>query len=167
MEYEKLLRDYLDMAIRYNVLDRYLMGMSTFYVSSEPGDYKAPHAFYLGMNVYNKVNAEQPELKLSDRYVEELSKLLKSDKIGIVEVYSIFKCMLAQLKLENEKKATFEVSKENILMLLNSLRKRVSQFEDKLKNSEYAEGRFYENGTYEYMMKASENYYKETGKRIF
>ena len=166
MNYDELFRKLLDNCIKYNSVENYLLGKFTSYVREDPNSSHTHHAFDYAVKVYNEVNNERPKLGLSSKFVEILLEELSKENLGNVDVYSIFRCLLAQLRLEREGKASFNLSKENKEKLLRMIKEKIELMKEMLKQSKYAEGDLYEEGLYGYLNKAYSEYYNKTGNKI-
>ena len=166
MNYDLLFRKLLQIAIERDCINDYLVGRLGFRVKEDPNSDHTHHAFDYGVLVYNQVNKEKPELSLSQKYVESLEKELSKDDIRDIYIYSVFKCILAQLRFEREGKATFNLSIEDKEKLLSMLKGKIDIMKEKLKQSKYAEGELYENGLYGYLNDANNEYYNKTGNKI-
>lgn len=112
------------MAICFNNLIDYLEGVGIYKINSNPGDVTSPHAINFSMECYNKYAARCPQLELDRRFSEELISRLKSDKCYVYEVYYIFNCLVAQLRLEKNGIASFEVEKSKLDEICRLLRKK-------------------------------------------
>lgn len=147
---EETLRNNLRIALKYNKLIEYLAGRGVYFVPSNKNEEKTPHAFYNSMLVFNKVNQEVPSLKLSKKYVEELETKI-NDKMLLTEIYGIFKCVLAQTKIEQEGKSTLDISMKDKKKIMETLKRVVEENKALLQSSKYLEGEMYNDGVYGFM----------------
>lgn len=154
------------MAIYYNSLIDYLEGVGVYKICSDPRDRQSLHAFNFSMECYNKYAARCPQLELDRRFSEELILRLKSDKCYVYEVYYIFNCLVAQLRLEKNDIASFVVEKSKLDEICQLLRGKTVAFQDKLKRCHDKKGKYYTDGMFGYMQSESNRVYHETGKRI-
>ena len=152
------------MAICFNNLIDYLEGVGIYKINSNPGDVTSPHAINFSMECYNKYAARCPQLELDRRFSEELILRLKSDKC--YEVYYIFNCLVAQLRLEKNGIASFEVEKSELDEICRLLREKTLVYQDRLKRCRDEKGEYYTDGMFGYMQSESNRVYHETGKRI-
>ena len=104
----------LKIAIYYNKVIDYLEGAGVYKIHSDPRDVTSLHAFNFSIECYNKLAAKCPQFELDRRFSEELISRLKSDKCYAYEVYYIFNCLVAQLRLEKNGIASFEVEKSKL-----------------------------------------------------
>ena len=93
----------LKIAICYNKVIDYLEGNGVFIIHSDPRDVDSPHAFNFSIECYNKFAAKYPQFELDRLFVEEILSKLKSDKCNVYDVYYLFNCLAAQLRLESVK----------------------------------------------------------------
>ena len=156
----------LKMAIYYNEVIDYLEGKGIYTICSDPRDRQSPHAFNFSMECYNKFAAKCPQLELDRRFSEELISRLKSDKCYVYEVYYIFNCLVAQLRLEKNGIASFEVEKSKPDEICRLLRGKTLTLQDDLKTCHDEKGSNYTDGMLGYMQSESNRVYHETGKRI-
>ncbi len=166
MNYDLLFRKFLQIAIEKDCINDYLVGRLGFRVKEDPNSDHTHHAFDYGVLVYNEVNKEQPELKLANKFVEALEKELSNEEIRDIYLYSVFRCVLAQLRLEREEKATFNLSVEDKEKLFGMLKEKIELMKEKLQQSEYAEGELYKDGLYGYINDANNEYFNKTGNKI-
>lgn len=155
----------LSTSIKYNSLIDFLLGKRGCYVRENPRDPNSPHAFYKFMLVYNDINSKYPALNLSTRFLYELQNKM-SQKHLFSETYLVFKAILAQLNVEKNGKASFNVDKEELENLLNQLKNEVEQNKEIFSRLKCDEGEYYKDGVYGYIYDANENYYKQTGHKI-
>ena len=153
-------------AIYYNKLIDYLEGVGVYKICSDPRDRQSLHAFNFSMECYNKFAAKCPQLELDRRFSEELISRLKSDKCYVYEVYYIFNCLVAQLRLEKNGIASFEVEKSKLDEICRLLRGKTLTLQDDLKTCHDKKGEYYTDGMFGYMQSESNRVYHETGKRI-
>ena len=156
----------ISIAIYYKVLNDYLEGVGVFKICSDPRDRQSLHAFNFSMECYNKFAAKCPQLELDRRFSEELILRLKSDKCYVYEVYYIFNCLVAQLRLEKNGIASFEVEKSKLDEICRLLRGKTLTLQDDLKTCHDEKGSNYTDGMFGYMQSESNRVYHETGKRI-
>lgn len=156
----------ITMAIYYNKLIDYLEGVGVFTIRSDPRDRQSLHAFNFSMECYNKYAARCPQLELDRRFSEELISRLKSDKCYVYETYYIFNCLVAQLRLEKNGIASFEVEKSKLDEICRLLREKTLVYQDRLKRCRDEKGEYYTDGMFGYMQSESNRVYHETGKRI-
>lgn len=149
-----------------NELIKYLEGVGVYEINSDPRDVNSHHAFNFSMECYNKYAARCPQLELDRRFSEELISRLKSDKCYVYEVYYIFNCLVAQLRLEKNGIASFEVEKSKLDEICQLLRGKTLVYQDRLKRCRDEKGEYYSDGMYGYMQSESNRVYHETGKRI-
>lgn len=154
------------MAICFDNLIDYLEGVGIYKINSNPGDVTSPHAINFSMECYNKYAARCPQLELDRRFSEELISRLKSDKCYVYEVYYIFNCLVAQLRLEKNGIASFEVEKSKLDEICRLLRGKTLTLQDDLKTCHDEKGEYYSDGMFGYMQSESNRVYHETGKRI-
>ena len=156
----------ISIAIYYNVLIDYLEGVGVFKICSDPRDRQSLHAFNFSMECYNKYAARCPQLELDRRFSEELISRLKSDECNVYDVYYLFNCLAAQLRLEKNGIASFEVEKSKLDEICRLLRGKTLTLQDDLKTCHDEKGEYYSDGMYGYMQSESNRVYHETGKRI-
>ncbi len=149
-----------------NELIKYLEGVGVYEINSDPRDVNSHHAFNFSMECYNKYAARCPQLELDRRFSEELISRLKSDKCYVYEVYYIFNCLVAQLRLEKNGIASFEVEKSKLDEICRLLRGKTLTLQDDLKTCHDEKGSNYTDGMFGYMQSESNRVYHETGKRI-
>ena len=166
MNYERLFRKMLDTCIKYNSVDSYLFGRNGCFIKEDPRQENSSHAYNYAVYILNKVNKENPNLKLPDKYLSAIEKELNKEDLGRIDIYAIFKCILAQLTLENKKMASFTIQNDEKINLLNGLKQKFEEYQDALKNCDYAEGDMYADGLYGYINDKNDEYFKETGARI-
>ena len=154
------------MAICFNNLIDYLEGKGIYTICSDPRDRQSPHAFNFSIECYSKFAANHPQLELDRRFSEELISRLKSDKCYVYEVYYIFNCLVAQLRLEKNGIASFEVEKSKLDEICRLLRGKTLTLQDDLKTCHDEKGKNYPDGMLGYMQSESNRVYHETGKRI-
>lgn len=154
------------MAICFNNLIDYLEGVGIYKINSNPGDVTSPHAINFSMECYNKYAARCPQLELDRRFSEELILRLKSDKCYVYDVYYIFNCLVAQLRLEKNGIASFEVEKSKLDEICRLLREKTLVYQDRLKRCRDEKGEYYTDGMFGYMQSESSRVCHETGKRI-
>ena len=156
----------ISIAIYYNVLIDYLEGVGVFKICSDPRDRQSLHAFNFSMECYNKYAAKCPQLELDRLFVEEILSKLKSDKCNVYDVYYLFNCLAAQLRLEKNGIASFEVEKSKLDEICRLLRGKTLALQDDLKTCRDEKGEYYTDGMFGYMQSESSRVYHETGKRI-
>ena len=156
----------ITMAFCSNELIEYLEGVGIYEIHSNPGDVTSPHAINFSMECYNKYAARCPQLELDRRFSEELILRLKSDKCYVYDVYYIFNCLVAQLRLEKNGIASFEVEKSKLDEICRLLREKTLVYQDRLKRCRDEKGEYYTDGMFGYMQSESNRVYHETGKRI-
>lgn len=156
----------LKIAIYYNKVINYLEGAGVYKINSDPRDVNSPHAFNFSIECYNKFAAKYPQFELDRRFSEELISRLKSDKCYAYEVYYIFNCLVAQLRLEKNGIASFEVEKSKLDEICRLLREKTLVYQDGLKRCRDEKGEYYTDGMFGYMQSESNRVYHETGKRI-
>ena len=154
------------MAICFNNLIDYLEGVGIYEIHSNPGDVTSPHAINFSMECYNKYAARCPQLELDRRFSEELISRLKSDKCYVYDVYYLFNCLAAQLRLEKNGIASFVVEDSKLDEICQLLRGKTLVYQDRLKRCRDEKGEYYSDGMYGYMQSESNRVYHETGKRI-
>lgn len=154
------------MAICFNNLIDYLEGVGIYKINSNPGDVTSLHAFNFSMECYNKYAARCPQLELDKRFSEELISRLKGDECNVYDVYYLFNCLAAQLRLEKNGIASFAVEKSKLDEICQLLRGKTTAFQDKLKRCHDKKGEYYTDGMFGYMQSESNRVYHETGKRI-
>lgn len=153
----------LKIAIYYNEVIDYLEGTGLYKICSDPRDRQSPHAFNFSIECYNKFAANHPQLELDRRFSEEIISKLKSDKCN---VYYLFNCLAAQLRLEKNGIASFEVEKSKLDEICRLLRGKTLTLQDDLKTCHDKKGEYYTDGMFGYMQSESNRVYHETGKRI-
>ena len=156
----------LKIAIYYNKVIDYLEGNGVFIIHSDPRDVDSPHAFNFSIECYNKFAAKYPQFELDRLFVEEILSKLKSDKCNVYDVYYLFNCLAAQLRLEKNGIASFEVEKSKLDEICRLLRGKTLALQDDLKTCHDEKGEYYSDGMYGYMQSESNRVYRETGKRI-
>lgn len=156
----------LKIAIYYNKVIDYLEGAGVYKIHSDPRDVTSLHAFNFSIECYNKLAAKCPQFELDRRFSEELISRLKSDKCYAYEVYYIFNCLAAQLRLEKNGIASFEVEKSKLDEICRLLRGKTLTLQDDLKTCHDKKGEYYTDGMFGYMQSESNRVYHETGKRI-
>ena len=123
----------LKMAIHYNEVIDYLEGAGVYKNNSDPRDVNSPHAFNFSIECYNKFAAKYPQFELDRRFSEEIISKLKSDECNVYDVYYLFNCLAAQLKLEKNGIASFEVEKSKLDEICRLLRGKTLTLQDDLK----------------------------------
>ena len=156
----------LKIAIYYNKVIDYLEGAGVYKIHSDPRDVTSLHAFNFSIECYNKLAAKYPQFELDRRFSEELISRLKSDKCYAYEVYYIFNFLVAQLRLEKNGIASFEVEKSKLDEICRLLRGKTLTLQDDLKTCHDKKGEYYTDGMFGYMQSESNRVYHETGKRI-
>ena len=156
----------LKIAIYYNKVIDYLEGAGVYKIHSDPRDVTSLHAFNFSIECYNKLAAKCPQFELDRRFSEELISRLKSDKCYAYEVYYIFNCLVAQLRLEKNGIASFEVEKSKLDEICRLLREKALVYQAGLKRCRDEKGEYYTDGMFGYMQSESNRVYHETGKRI-
>ena len=134
----------LKIAIYYNKVIDYLEGAGVYKIHSDPRDVTSLHAFNFSIECYNKLAA----------------------KCYAYEVYYIFNCLVAQLRLEKNGIASFEVEKSKLDEICRLLREKTLVYQDGLKRCRDEKGEYYTDGMFGYMQSESNRVYHETGKRI-
>lgn len=156
----------LKIAIYYNKVIDYLEGNGVFIIHSDPRDVTSLHAFNFSIECYNKLAAKCPQLELDRRFSEEIISRLKSDECNVYDVYYLFNCLAAQLRLEKNGIASFEVEKSKLDEICRLLRGKTLTLQDDLKTCHDKKGEYYTDGMFGYMQSESNRVYHETGKRI-
>lgn len=156
----------LKIAIYYNKVIDYLEGVGVYKIRNDPRDRQSLHAFNFSIECYNKLAAKCPQLELDRLFVEEILSKLKSDKCSVYDVYYLFNCLAAQLKLEKNGIASFEVEKSKLDEICRLLRGKTLTLQDDLKTCRDEKGEYYTDGMFGYMQSESNRVYHETGKRI-
>ena len=138
-------------------------------ICSDPRDVTSLHAFNFSIECYNKLAAKCPQLELDRLFVEEILSKLKSDKCNVYDVYDVyylFNCLAAQLRLEKNGIASFEVEKSKLDEICRLLRGKTLALQDDLKTCHDKKGEYYTDGMFGYMQSENSRVYHETGKRI-
>ena len=161
MDYETLCRKLLETALKYNAVDHYLLGKYTSYLSEDPNNSHSHHAFDFCMMVYNKVNHEKPDLKLSELYVNALLNELNRERLGNVDIFSILSCVLAQLKMEMRGEASFRIPANDLNHIGTLLKEQIRTHRKMLEESDYSLGELYSDGLYGYMVNMNKDYYEK------
>ena len=156
----------LKIAIYYNKVIDYLEGAGVYKINSDPRDVNSPHAFNFSIECYNKFAAKYPQFELDRLFVEEILSKLKSDKCSVYDVYYLFNCLAAQLRLENNGIASFMVEDSKLDEICRLLREKTLVYQDRLKRCRDEKGEYYTDGMFGYMQSESNRVYHETGKRI-
>lgn len=156
----------LKIAIYYNKVIDYLEGNGVFIIHSDPKDVNSPHAFNFSIECYNKFAAKYPQFELDRLFVEEILSKLKSDKCSVYDVYYLFNCLAAQLRLEKNGIASFMVEDSKLDEICRLLREKTLVYQDRLKRCRDEKGEYYTDGMFGYMQSESNRVYHETGKRI-
>ena len=156
----------LKIAIHYNKVIDYLEGNGVFIIHSDPRDVTSLHAFNFSIECYNKLAAKCPQYELDRLFSEEIISKLKSDECNVYDVYYLFNCLAAQLRLEKNGIASFEVEKSKLDEICRLLRKKTLALQDDLKTCRDKKGKYYTDGMFGYMQSESSRVYHETGKRI-
>lgn len=156
----------LKIAIYYNKVIDYLEGNGVFIIHSDPRDVNSPHAFNFSIECYNKFAAKYPQFELDRLFVEEILSKLKSDKCSVYDVYYLFNCLAAQLRLEKNGIASFMVEDSKLDEICRLLREKTLVYQDRLKRCRDEKGEYYTDGMFGYMQSESNRVYHETGKRI-
>jgi hypothetical protein len=156
----------LKIAIYYNKVINYLEGAGVYKINSDPRDVTSPHNFNFSIECYNKLAAKCPQLKLDQLFVEEIISKLKSNDCDLYDVYYIFNCIVAQLRLEKNNLSSFIIENSKLDEMFQILRKKVSALRDDLKRCKDKKGEYYTDGMYGYMQSESNRVYNEVGRRI-
>ena len=156
----------LKIAIYYNEVIDYLEGAGLYKICSDPRDVTSLHAFNFSIECYNKLAAKCPQFELDRRFSEEIISKLKSDECNVYDVYYLFNCLAAQLRLEKNGIASFEVEKSKLDEMCRLLRGKTLALKDDLKTCYDKKGEYYTDGMFGYMQSESNRVYHETGKRI-
>lgn len=156
----------IKIAIYYNDVINYLEGTGVYKINSDPRDVTSPHNFNFSIECYNKLAAKCPQLKLDKLFVEEIISKLKSDNCNLYDVYYIFNCIIAQLRLEKNNLSSFTIENSKIEEMFQLLREKVLVYQDKLKRCKDKKGKYYTDGMYGYMQSESNRVYNEVGRRI-
>lgn len=131
----------LKIAIYYNKVIDYLEGAGVYKINSDPRDVNSPHAFNFSIECYNKFAAKYPQFELDRRFSEEIISKLKSDECNVYDVYYLFNCLAAQLRLEKNGIASFVVEKSKLDEICRLLRGKTSALKDDLKTCYDKKGR--------------------------
>ncbi len=156
----------LKIAIYYNKVIDYLEGSGVFIIHSDPRDVTSPHNFNFSIECYNKLAAKCPQLKLDKLFVEEIISKLKSNDCDLYDVYYIFNCIVAQLRLEKNNLSSFRIENSKLDEMFQILREKVIALRDDLKSCKDKKGEYYTDGMYGYMQTESNRVYNEVGRRI-
>lgn len=156
----------LKIAIYYNKVINYLEGVGVYKINSDPRDVTSPHNFNFSIECYNKLAAKCPQLKLDKLFVEEIISKLKSDNCNLYDIYYIFNCITAQLRLEKNNLSSFAIENSKLDEMFQLLREKVLAYQDRLKRCKDEKGEYYTDGMYGYMQTESNRVYNEVGRRI-
>lgn len=156
----------LKIAIYYNEVIDYLEGTGLYKICSDPRDVTSLHAFNFSIECYNKLAAKYPQFELDRRFSEEIISKLKSDECNVYDVYYLFNCLAAQLRLEKNGIASFVVEGSKLDEICRLLRGKTLTLQDDLKTCHDKKGEYYTDGMFGYMQSESNRVYHETGKRI-
>lgn len=156
----------LKIAIYYNNVIDYLEGVGVYEINSDPRDVTSLHAFNFSIECYNKLAAKCPQLELDRLFVEEILSKLKSNECNVYDVYYLFNCLAAQLRLEKNGIASFVVEDSKLDEICQLLRGKTLVYQDRLKRCHDEKGKYYTDGMLGYMQSESNQVYRETGKRI-
>lgn len=156
----------LKMAIHYNEVIDYLEGAGVYKINSDPRDVTSLHALNFSIECYNKLAAKYPQFELDRRFSEEIISKLKSDECNVYDVYYLFNCLAAQLRLEKNGIASFVVEDSKLDEICRLLRGKTLALQDDLKTCHDKKGEYYTDGMFGYMQSESSRVYHETGKRI-
>ena len=156
----------LKIAIYYNNVIDYLEGVGVYEINSDPRDVTSLHAFNFSIECYNKLAAKCPQFELDRRFSEEIISKLKSNECNVYDVYYLFNCLAAQLRLEKNGIASFVVEDSKLDEICQLLRGKTLVYQDRLKRCRDEKGKYYKDGMFGYMQSESNRVYHETGKRI-
>lgn len=156
----------LKIAIYYNKVIDYLEGNGVFIIYSDPRNVDSPHNFNFSVECYNKFAAKNPQLKLDELFAKEIISKLKSDNCNLYDIYYIFNCITAQLRLEKNNLSSFTIENSKLDEMFQLLREKVLAYQDKLKRCKDEKGEYYTDGMYGYMQTESNRVYNEVGRRI-
>lgn len=144
----------------------YLEGKGTYIVHSDPRDKWSLHAFDFSIECYNNFAAKNPQFGLDKLFVDEIISKLKSNNCGFCDIYSIFNCITAQLRLEKNNLSSFTIENSKLNEIFQLLREKALAFQTVLKKSKLWKGSDYADGMYGYMQDESNRVYNEVGRRI-
>lgn len=156
----------LESAITYKEIIDYLEGINTSKIYTDPRDMSSPHAYNFSLEVYNKYAKEHPELNLKELFEESLLERLNSEQCNFIDVYSIYCCIISQLRLQKSNRASFKVDDLKLNEIFKLLREKTLKFKEILDGSKWDRGKDYEGGAYEYMQLENEKISQEIGRRI-
>ncbi len=151
MEYtEEIMKKSLKRCIEGDRLKSYLLGTGIYFIKEDPRFEDSPHAYYTAMKVYNDMNKTNPELKLDERFLNELNQILDGEDAGF-RTYEVFKCLKAQRDLENRKKESFKMDKEKLNAIIAKIRGIAEENKALLTRYSYKEGERYQGRMYEFL----------------
>ncbi len=156
----------LETAIKYKNVISYLEGVGMYQINTDPRNIDSPHAYNFSLEAYNKYAKEHPELKLKELFEEAILERLNSEQCHFIDVYSIYCCLIAQIKLEKNKRASFEVDKAKLNEIFKLLKEKTLLNKDRLKRSKWDRGIDFNEGMYEYMQVEDDRISQVIGRKI-
>jgi len=156
----------LKIAIKHNKIIDYLEGKGVFKINSDPRDLNSLHTYNFSIECYNNVSKNNPQLRLDILFEREIIAKLSSDECNFIDVYCLFNCLVAQLRLEDKGLSSFKVSNEKLKIMLELLKKQSLLHQENLKRCKYERGITYTDGLYGYIFDENDKFYNETGKKI-
>lgn len=157
----------LETAIATGTVSHYLKGDSAYLIPSDRTEFSDVHFSDFAIAMYHKYAKMHPELNLDRKFVDSINSDLKSNDCDDITVYDIYKCIASELKIEATDKAAFHVDKEQMLEILDILKKKIEQNKEKFSIlRDYQESKVYQDGAYGFFRDKSEEVFKESGIRI-
>lgn len=156
----------LKIAIKHNKVIEYLEGKGIYKVNIDPRDVNSPHAYNFSIECYNNAFRKNPQLQLDKLFETEIITRLSSDKCNFFDVYCLFNCLVAQLRLEKNGISSFKIGNEQLKNMLELLKKQSLIHQENLKICKSEKGFEYDDGMYGYIFDENNKFYGETGHKI-
>lgn len=166
MSPQELAEESLKIAIKYNNVIDYLEGKPPYVILTDPRDLNSPHAYYFSIACYNDFNKKNPQLQLDKLFEKEIIAKLSSDKCNFFDTYCLFKCIMAQLRLETEEISSFKINDDKLKEILELLKKQIIINQEVLKRCKLDEAFAYNDGVYGYILHETDRFFKETGRKV-
>lgn len=166
MNINEITEQKIQIAIKYNKIIEYLEGKGIYKINVDPRDERSPHAYNFSVECYNKFSSKNPQLGLDKLFETEIITKLTSDKCNFYDVYCIFNCLVAQLRLEEKGISSFKIDNEQLKKVLQLLKNQSMIHQENLKKCKSEKGVEYQDGMYGYIFDENSKFYVETGHKI-
>lgn len=151
--------EFLEHALKKGELRKYLTGSNEYNIASRDGFFTdISAALYSGIYEYYKL---KPESNINVIFESELASMLEGSEF---EIMCAFEYFWRQIFCESRMTAPFELGKESILKLKNT----ILQKEDLLKNykERWEFGAQLENGAYQYVQNIGKSIEEQYGRKL-